>query len=382
MPQTQKTAPPRVATIPPILRQESETRKGLKSETKEDLLKIMGHQAERVRQLAQEYENTGSSAIRNKLNQENLHLHGQIHVFWTAMKNEADPKALSDEQKHMSELQASANKALEDAARARGDTVYYVSISDIRSSTGERAGEHIYKNLVHPDSNTLHKLISSVENGVLDALRDKGFDDYEFMNRLFMMSRFMRNDRSRAAEPPAGQVGGSKKGDTEMVYVSAEELVRHQEEYDKMRAELERTRSQLKREEDIAKLREQSLIKTRQNNSELSKELAEAQAELQREQKLGSLRKRNLDAAVAERDKLGEGLQKAQGEIRETKEELTKTNRERDSLKGKLGDTKKKLAKTKKERDGLGKELGEAKSELTKLKKAQEPKSDEDRLSY
>ena len=110
------------------------------------------------------------------------------------------------EQKLMGAMQTAANLAVEKAAKVYGKAVYYVNIDEIRSSSSESASEHIYNRLVHPDNNTINKLLDSIEREVLDALRQRGFEEEEFIRRIFAMAYFLRGGRQGPPPMPAAQV--------------------------------------------------------------------------------------------------------------------------------------------------------------------------------
>jgi hypothetical protein len=197
-----KPSPPNVATISPILRSGSQDQ-GAK--TKNDIFELLNDQAARVKEAAKQYAETGTQQAKNILNQENLHLHGQIHVFWQEMGNKANPDLLTVEQQTMSTLQDQANLAVENAAKVKTERIHYVNLGDIKAKDGKTVGAHIYEKLTHPDHDTKEKLLNAVEKEVLDAMRDKGYDEKLFIQRLFMEARFHKGQQG-APEPAASQV--------------------------------------------------------------------------------------------------------------------------------------------------------------------------------
>ncbi len=195
-------SPPSAETIPPVLRNGSQDQAG---KTKSDIFGLLNDQAARVLEAAKQYASSGSKEAKSILNQENLHLHGQIHVFWKAMGNKENSNLLTVEQQSMAKIQEEANMAVRYAANARSETTHSVNLSDIKSKDGKGVGEHIYEKLVHPDHDTAEKLLNAVEKEVLSAMRGKGYDEVQFIQRLFMRARFHSGQGS--AEPSATQAG-------------------------------------------------------------------------------------------------------------------------------------------------------------------------------
>jgi chromosome segregation ATPase len=168
--------------VPPLLRTEAAKNK----KSKDELLMAINRQLQTVVNLAGLYARTGDQETRKQLNLENMHLHGQIHVFWDAMKTESTSKKLSHEQDLLSRMQSHANQQIEAAAKIRGHGVTYVHLNDIKSSSGQTAGQHIYEKLVHQDNDTHDKFHDAVEDGIKAELLNKGLDK-TFFERLHKM---------------------------------------------------------------------------------------------------------------------------------------------------------------------------------------------------
>ena len=71
------------AVIIPIRRETTSSPERVAIKTKSDILELMNEQASLVSKLSKEYADTKSERLRNQMNTENLHLHGQIHVLWS-----------------------------------------------------------------------------------------------------------------------------------------------------------------------------------------------------------------------------------------------------------------------------------------------------------
>jgi hypothetical protein len=190
------------AVLLPLIRNSNGDIKSIQSlseRTKEDILALMTVQSMRVQKLAEEYGKTGSESIRREINTENLHLHGEIGVFSIAFGKEDAAK--------MSKLQDATNIAIENAAKIRNNSVSYVNINEIKSSDDKTASQHIQEKLFHPDNTKdFDKFMDSVEKDVLNQLHDKGYEEEDFMRKLFDLKYQARNIESANEKNEAAQI--------------------------------------------------------------------------------------------------------------------------------------------------------------------------------
>jgi hypothetical protein len=163
-----------------------------------DFFAMLEKQVQNIEKLAQKYAATKSEDDRNAMNQANLHLHGQVHVFWNAF-DAGGRKTLEDMQKR-------TNQMVKAAAKANDVEVSYVDINHVRSKTsGDTAPNHIYQKLVHPDATSVKKLVSSVEKDILDELQQLGFDvdeSGEFMRYLITGRNLLRGKKPKGRKVP------------------------------------------------------------------------------------------------------------------------------------------------------------------------------------
>lgn len=219
--QTSTQTMPKAAIVVP-LRTEQDSDSRIRAKAKNDAMDLLAEQTSEVKRLAEQYSNAKDATVREKLrnqvNRESMHLHGQLHVFWKSFSPQ--------EQRELRAMQLDANKSVEKAAEKLGAKVSYISIADIKSSDGKSAGEHLYERLNHPDSTSVRKFIDSIEDEVLAKLESKGYDEYMFMRRLFDMNRILRLGKDQQDEVPAAQAeaeapkSAKKKGDLEMFWLA------------------------------------------------------------------------------------------------------------------------------------------------------------------